>query len=146
MRTQDTDNVKLWAEGTEQGEVILLEGTELDSAMSGVTVGNVTEDQWVEYTGDLAPDTEIVMRFGATASDATEEIWVDFFQILGAGADVRASFCTSPCSPNKFRHAGSSVCTPCGPGSVSDGTRPCTVCPAGTYAHEDGLTGMRSCR
>ena len=39
---EETDRVKMWAEGSPSGqEVILVEGTELDSALTGVTVGTI---------------------------------------------------------------------------------------------------------
>jgi len=39
---EETDRVKMWAEGSPSGqEVILVEGTEPDSALTGVTVGTI---------------------------------------------------------------------------------------------------------
>ena len=149
---EDDDRIKLWAEGAPDPfssspgqEVILLEGTELDSAMTGVQVGNVTINRWAEYTAQLAPDTEIVMRFGLMASDSSEECWVDYFRITGAGPDIQSQYCSGDCPSGSFRGAGAQDCTLCAPGTASADGMSCLECEPGTYSDTQGAAQCTPC-
>ena len=143
---EDTDRVKMWAQGASGTETILLEGTELDSALTGMTVGNVTENAWAEYSSLPPDDSSVVMRFGLQASDSTEEVWVDYFRVLGSGPDLASQFCApGGCAPGSFKGAGARTCGLCGRGTYSaDGTC-CLPCEPGTYSDRPGGAGCTQC-
>ena len=104
------------------------------------------ENEWTEYTAALSNDEEIVMRFGLQASDSLEEVWADYFRILGSGPDRAMQFCAAGgCPQGTFRGAGASQCAPCAPGSASADGAACTQCEPGTYSQRPGAATCTDC-
>ena len=169
----DDDIIKLWASDVSEQEIVLVQGTNIDSA-AGVAVGEVVEDVWKEYTGDVPDDwSAITMQFGLQADSTSKgasprtqtkhttlvvlmslcpdfefwgtEVWFDYFRVMGFGPDRSALYCNG-CDAGSYRSAGAITCSTCGAGQYSAANASaCTLCPEGTYMERPGATACTSC-
>ena len=152
------DYIKVWAsDADEEADVVLLEGTDLDT-QAAVTTGHVVENTWTEYVSPLYGFTAVSMNFGLLADSNTEEVWFDFFRVLGFGAEpiTTCADCISPgtqrthgmvecqpCAAGKYDHdnASATACRLCAPGSfAAAGHVSCEACAPGSFAAEGGTS------
>eukprot|EP01043_Picozoa_sp_COSAG02_P018494 COSAG02_NODE_865_length_16381_cov_14.799533_3_plen_763_part_00 len=91
------DRVLVWTStiSTTWSEVILLDGTQNDGA-------DLMLDTWTQHRAPLQGFTEVSIGFGL-ATTAPNEVWFDWFSVVGTGPDRSSSPCNAAvCSVGQF--------------------------------------------